>query len=88
MAAQDIELGMIGTSVDRLGQMGKIIGDELRQQGRDLDALNDDIDTTGDKMSEMTKAMKKMLKKKDSGKLCAICCLSITFIILTYFAIM
>ena len=32
------------------------------------------------------KSMKKMLKRKDRGKLCAICGLSILLIILAYFA--
>ena len=83
---QDIELGNLGISVDRLGEMGRVIGDELRQQGRDLDTLNEEIDVTSDKMTYATNLMKKMLKKKDRGKLCAICGLSILLIILAYFA--
>lgn len=84
MERQEVELGMIDKSVQRLGQMGKIIGDELRQQGKDLDSFTEEVDDVSSKMAHATAVMKKMLKKKDRGKLCAILVLTIVFIFLVY----
>lgn len=84
MERQEVELGIIDKSVQRLGQMGKIIGDELRQQGKDLDSFNAEVDDVSSKMAHATAVMKKMLKKKDRGKLCAILVLTIVFIFLVY----
>ena len=81
---QSVELNIIGTSVDRLGEMGRVINQELRQQGKDLDAFSGEVDDASGKMAQATAAMKKMLKKKDRGKLCAICVLSLTLIVLMY----
>ena len=46
------------------------------------------VDDTSSKMTEATKMMKKMLKRKDRGKLCCICILSIVLIILMYLVFM
>ena len=64
--------------------MGRVINDELKTQGRELDNLTADVDDASGKMAQATAAMKKMLKKKDRGKLCAIVVLSFTLILLLY----
>lgn len=43
------------------------------------------VDGVSGKMTAATAVMKKMLKKKDRGKLCAIFVLTIVLIILVYF---
>ena len=84
MAEQDQELGVLGGALGRLGVMGKAMNDELRAQGRELDAFNEEVDQAGSKMSQATEAMKKMMKRKDRGKLCAILVLSLVLILLMY----
>ena len=42
------------------------------------------VDDASSKMTAATNAMKKMLKKKDRGKLCAIFVLMIVLIVLVY----
>lgn len=81
---QQAHLSTIGQSVDRLGQMGRVINEELRTQGRELDAFTDQVDGVSDKMTAATKAMKKMLKRKDRGKLCAILVLTVILLLLMY----
>lgn len=84
METQDQELGVLGGALGRLGVMGKAMNDELRAQGRELDAFNEEVEQAGSKMSMATDAMKKMMKRKDRGKLCAILVLSIVLILLMY----
>ena len=67
-----------------MGEMGRVINQELRQQGKDLDAFGNEIDDVSGKMSHATAVMKKMLKNKDRGKLCAIVVLTIVLILLMY----
>ena len=40
---QEVELGAIGKSVDRLGEMGRVINSELKSQGRELDAFTEEV---------------------------------------------
>ena len=82
--SQEVELKTIGQSIDRLGEMGRVINQELRQQGKDLDDFNSEVEDASSKMAVATAAMKKMLAKKDGGKLCAILVLSIVLILLMY----
>lgn len=84
MAQQELELGNIGKSVDRLGEMSRVINSELRSQGQELDAFSSEVDDVSGKMTTATAVMKKMLKNKDRGKLCAILVLTIVLILLMY----
>lgn len=43
---QDADLDALGSSVRKLGDMGRAIGDELDVQNRMLDDLGDDVDRT------------------------------------------
>jgi hypothetical protein len=108
-AEQEQELGVLGGALDRLGNMGKVINDELKAQGRELDAMNEvgnrfshalacdtaltgrtlacwsqDVDSVSSRMHQATDAMKKMLKRKDRWKICAILVLSLVLILLMY----
>jgi len=40
---QEAELGTIGRSLDRLGNMGRVMNDELRAQGRELEAFTEEV---------------------------------------------
>jgi hypothetical protein len=87
MRDQDLELGTMGNTLDRLGSMGKTIQTTLKQQGAELDAFAEEVDDASGRMTAATALMKKMLKKKDSGKFCCIFILTIVFIILMYMVI-
>jgi len=84
MSSQDQELGVLGGALDRLGAMGKTINEELKAQGKELDAFSSEVDDTSNKMTQATAVMKKMLKQKDRGKFCAILVLSLVLILLLY----
>lgn len=83
---QDVELGGLAESVDRLGVMGRSMNDELRAQGKAFDQFTQEVDETRDKMRFAVNAMNKMMRKKDNGKLCTIFILSIVLFLLAYFA--
>ena len=53
VAEQDDNLGMLSSTMTRLGQMGLAIKDELVSQGRQLDELTDDVDKTSSKMKQV-----------------------------------
>ena len=55
-----------------------------RTRRRALDGLTEEVDSSRDKMKAATEVMKKMLKNKDRGKLCAILVLTLVFILLAY----
>lgn len=84
VASQEQELGVLGGALERLGVMGKTMNEELKAQGKELDALGSDVDETSNKMHQATAVMKKMLKQKDRGKFCAILVLSLVLILLLY----
>ena len=65
---QDEQLGMISSTMFRLGDMGKRIKEELVAQGRALDELTEDVDTTQSKMAQATAVMNKMLKHVRHGQ--------------------
>ena len=81
---QEVELTVLDKSVARMGEMGKVIGDELRQQSKALDEFTGEVDEVSGKMTHATNVMKKMLKKNDRGKLCTILVLTLVLIGLFY----
>ena len=64
VAEQDDNLGMLSSTMTRLGQMGLAIKDELIAQGRALDELTDEVDSTSSKMKQAQQVMTKLLKSK------------------------
>jgi len=74
---QDEQLGVLSSVMFRLGDMGKQIKEELIAQGKALDELTEDVDTTQGKMAQATAVMNKMLKSKDGGKFCFIIFLTV-----------
>ena len=53
VAEQDDNLGMLSSTMTRLGQMGLAIKDELVSQGKALDELTEDVDSTSSKMKQV-----------------------------------
>jgi len=81
---QETELGVLSGALDRLGVMGKVMNEEMKAQGRELDAFTNEVESASDRMTAATATMKKMLKKNDRGKFCAILVLSLVLILLLY----
>ena len=76
---QDVALESLGGAVDRLGDMGRGINEELREQNKMLDDLDGDLDTAGSKMDMLMAKLSKLLKTKDG---CQIWCIVILTLIL------
>jgi len=79
---QDIALTDLGASVDRLGDMGRVINTELREQNQMLDELDDDIDEAGNKMNFVMAKLAKLLKTKDGCLIWTIVLLTLLLVIL------
>jgi len=84
VAEQDVHLSVLSSTMTRLGQMGLAIKDELVSQGKALDELTDEVDSTSSKMKQAQQVMTKMLKSRDGGKLCCILLLTLTLGCLMY----
>lgn len=84
---QDQELEEMGKAVDRLGQVGLTIHDELSHQQRMLDDLDEDIDITTNRMRAAQKKIADIIKKTGmKWHFCVIVLLSITLLILAFVA--
>jgi hypothetical protein len=79
MENQDIALVSLGTSVDRLGQIGREVNQELKEQNLMLNQLDSDLDDAGNKMNVVMGSLSKLLKTKDG---CQIWTVVILFIVL------
>jgi len=79
---QDEDLGALGSTVVRLGQMGNAINDELTHQERMLGDLDESLDRTDGRLSQVMGKVNNLLKSSDRGKLCAIFVLTMVFILL------
>lgn len=76
---QDRALDTLGIAVDRLGQLGKEVNEELKEQNVLLNNLDRDLDDAGNKMNTVQAALSKLLKTKDG---CQIWTIVILFLIL------
>ena len=68
--------------MDRLGDMGRVINTELREQNQMLDELDDDIDEAGNKMNFVMAKLAKLLKTKDGCLIWTIVLLTLLLVIL------
>ena len=60
---QDQRLGDMIVQVERIGQMGEIIGDELDDQSDMLDDLDTDVDRAKDGMDLLNERMEKLIEQ-------------------------
>ena len=79
---QDVALDGLGQAVDRLGDMGKSINDELKSQNRMLTELDQDLDDAGEKMNFVMAKLSTLLKTKDSCQIWTIVILAVILIVL------
>jgi hypothetical protein len=89
ISQQDEQLDSLGNAVDRLGNMGRSINDELKTQNRMLGELDRDIDDAGEKMNFVMAKLSTLLKTKDSCQIWTIVILSVILIVLgmTFFVL-
>ena len=79
---QDIQLDHLGQAVDRLGQMGKDINQELQEQNLMLDQLDNDLGDAGEKMNVVMEGLAKLLKTRDGCQIWTIVILAIILVLL------
>jgi len=80
---QDQGLEMLAQSAERLGQMSMGIHDELNQQNRMLDEMDNDLGEAGENLDIITKKTKELIEKSGGkGNCMLILCLSVTAVVL------
>jgi syntaxin 6 len=89
MRKQDADLDDISVSIQRLGQVGLTIGEELETQGKMIDELEQDVDGTNSRLAAAQRKMNQVLKKAGmKGQMCIIVILTAILIILFLIAFM
>ena len=89
MRKQDADLDDISASIQRLGQVGLTIGEELETQGKMIDELEQDVDGTNSRLAAAQRKMNQVLKKAGAkGQMCIIAILTVILIILFLVAFM
>jgi len=82
-SSQDASLESLGVAVDRLGQIGKDIHEEVAEQNVLLDSLGNEVDDAGNKMNVVTASLSKLLKTKDGCQIWTIVILTFILILLS-----
>lgn len=83
MKKQDEGLEMLSQSADRLGKMSMNISEELNNQNRMLDEMDNDLDAAGDSLDMITNKTKELIEKSGGKQNCMlIVCLTITVVVL------
>lgn len=86
MQDQDKAIEQLGTQVDRLGEIGRTINTEVKEQSILLDKLETEIDDASTRMGQVEQALGKLLKTKDSCQIWTIVILALILIILSEFS--
>jgi chromosome segregation ATPase len=79
---QDKNLDQLGNAVDRLGEIGRTINTEIKEQDVLLDALGNEIDDASSKMNTVQGALEKLLQTKDGCQIWTIVILAFILILL------
>lgn len=79
---QDQNLDDLGRSVDRLGQIGRDINTEVKEQNVLLDKLDEEIDESAERMNVVQEALQKLLNTKDACQIWTIVILGVILILL------
>ena len=79
---QDDQLESLGKSVDRLGNIGKDINQELKEQDKMLDNLDKDMEDASSNMASVQEALGKLLNTKDGCQIWTIVVLALILIAL------
>lgn len=79
---QDDQLESLGGAVDRLGDIGRNVNQELKEQDKMLDALDKDMDDASNRMAQVQEVLGKLLKTKDGCQIWSIVILVVVLLIL------
>ena len=79
---QDESLDGLGRAVDRLGEIGRNINQEVKEQNVLLDHLDREVDESTEKMNVVQEALGKLLKTKDGCQIWTIVILGVILILL------
>lgn len=83
MQQQDMEMQQLGSAVDRLGEIGRGINEELKSQNQMLGDLEEDVDKQNLKMEAVLESVQKLLDSTKGG-----CQLWTIFILIAVLAIL
>lgn len=79
-AEQDSQLDVISSTVGRLKEIGHEINSELKVQDKLIDDISEQTDSAAGQMRNSMKALTKLAKDSDNGKLCVIFVLTLILI--------
>jgi hypothetical protein len=82
MQDQDKSVEQLGVAVDRLGEIGRTINTEVKEQTILLDKLETEVDDASTKMGQVEQALGKLLKTKDSCQIWTIVILAVILVLL------
>jgi len=84
MREQDQHLDLMSEHVQRIGEIGLVIGQELGEQGQMLDELSEDVDTVRSRLKAAQRKIGDVMKKTSArGQCCMIMILATLLMILT-----
>lgn len=81
---QDEELDQLAVAVNKIGEMGKGINEELEEQGHLLDELDDDFSNTRVRMGDVHSRLNDFIQETGRGQLCTIVGLIALFFVLLF----
>ena len=79
---QDAQLHHLEASVDRVSGMAHRVNEELRDQNRMIDDIDEEVDRTSGKLAGLQTQLRRISNEKDKGKYCVILCLVVLLFIL------
>lgn len=82
IARQDEDLDHLGKAVDRLGEIGRDINTEVKEQTVLLDKLGEEIDESNNKLMVVQGALGKLLNTKDGCQIWTVVILAVVLILL------
>ncbi|RYH30688.1 hypothetical protein EON65_04435 [archaeon] len=80
---QDDNLVILGSAVDRVGEMAKTINTEVKEQSIMLDGLDTDINDASSRLNTVQEALGKLLKTKDGCQIWTIVILTAILMLLS-----
>ena len=87
MRQQDEQLDELALAVNRIGDMGKEINQELESQSHLLDDLDDNFSSTRARMGDVHSRLNAFIQETSRGQLCTIAWLSLLFLVLLFLLI-
>jgi len=84
MAEQDTQLDSISSTVSRIKDISLEINSELKVQDKLIDDIGEQTDSAAGQMRNSMKALTKLAKDSDNGKLCVIFVLTLILVGLCY----